>query len=612
MIDQFAVFSKSGLVLWAKEKYQLNGAPVEKLVQSVLLEGRSSDAQFECDAYNVKWSFVNELDLVFVCVYQRLLQLLYIDELLEKVKARFLAEHPREHLLRFSASGRAPAPDFALDFDASFGAVLEEVELDQLQRRPRKMRGFQAKKTSRTKKRGEEPEKRLTKAERKAAKQQKENSGANDAAGPASSLDAPTLASGRRRMMRRFEKKERTKKKKPASDDAKKKKKMTTWNDAVGFDKSISQRDIDKLDRSAHRGGQAGDGVEKVDLGGSDMLKDEDGGAWSSSDEDAEADQDGAAARRGSGWGFMKAMGLFKGLSGNKVLARGDLDDALTAMREQLVENNVAQNIARELCDSVAATLVGQKVGTWTDLKGKVKAALGAAMTRLLTPKKSVDVLRAALQAKREGRPYTIVFIGVNGVGKSTSLSKVCYYLLQKQLSVKIAACDTFRSGAVEQLKVHGRRLGVEIFERGYAKDPAQVAAAAIREAKREGTDVVLIDTAGRMQNNTKLMKSLANLVAHNQPDLVLFVGEALVGNDGVDQLKFFNQALEDNSPAAQPRLIDGIVLTKFDTIDDKVGAALSMVYETGQPILFVGTGQKYTHLRRLNVQTVIKKLLRD
>ena len=176
-----------------------------------------------------------------------------------------VAEHPREHLLRFSASGRAPAPDFALDFDASFGAVLEEVEMDQLQRRPRKMRGFQAKKTSRTKKRGEEPEKRLTKAERKAAKQQKENSGANDAAGPASSLDAPTLASGRRRMMRRFEKKERTKKKKPASDDAKRKKKMTTWDDAVGFDKSISQRDIDKLDRSAHRGGQAGDGVEKVD-----------------------------------------------------------------------------------------------------------------------------------------------------------------------------------------------------------------------------------------------------------------------------------------------------------------------------------------------------------
>lgn len=136
-------------------------------------------------------------------------------------------------------------------------------------------------------------------------------------------------------------------------------------------------------------------------------------------------------------------------------------------------------------------------------------------------------------------------------------------------------------------------------------------ATTAIKRAKTDGHDVVMVDTAGRMQNNAPLMESLANLVALNKPDLVLFVGEALVGNDGVDQLSLFNQALVDHSPRGQtPRKIDGIILTKFDTIDDKVGAALSMVYRTGQPIMFVGTGQKYTNLHSLNIGFVVKCLL--
>eukprot|EP00128_Syssomonas_multiformis_P013453 Colp12_sorted_trinity150504_noHs@21030 len=123
--------------------------------------------------------------------------------------------------------------------------------------------------------------------------------------------------------------------------------------------------------------------------------------------------------------------------------------------------------------------------------------------------------------------------------------------------------------------------------------------------------DVVLIDTAGRMQDNEPLMRSLAKLVKLNNPDLVLFVGEALVGNEAVDQVKKFNQALADYSDQAHPRLIDGIILTKFDTIDDKVGAAISMTYITGQPIVFVGTGQTYKDLRKLNVKAVVQSLIK-
>lgn len=221
-------------------------------------------------------------------------------------------------------------------------------------------------------------------------------------------------------------------------------------------------------------------------------------------------------------------------------------------------------------------------------------------------------MLRAALAAKNAGRVYTIVFLGVNGVGKSTNLAKVAYYLKNKGgLNVLICACDTFRAGAVEQLKTHARCLEVPLFERGYGKDPAEIARSAIAQARQDNTDVVLVDTAGRMQDNEPLMRALAKLVAVNNPDLVLFVGEALVGNDAIDQVAKFNRSLIDMShDPRNPRGIDGMLLTKYDTVDDKVGAALSMVYVTGQPIVFVGTGQKYTHLRKMQAKEVVRTLL--
>lgn len=133
----------------------------------------------------------------------------------------------------------------------------------------------------------------------------------------------------------------------------------------------------------------------------------------------------------------------------------------------------------------------------------------------------------------------------------------------------------------------------------------------AIRYATDSKIDVVLIDTAGRMQDNEPLMRALAKLIKVNEPDMVLFVGEALVGNEAVDQLVKFNQALADHSSSANPHVIDGIVLTKFDTIDDKVGAAISMTYITGQPIVFVGTGQTYTDLKALNANAVVHALMK-
>ncbi|KAG1723881.1 signal recognition particle, SRP54 subunit, GTPase domain-containing protein [Suillus lakei] len=202
--------------------------------------------------------------------------------------------------------------------------------------------------------------------------------------------------------------------------------------------------------------------------------------------------------------------------------------------------------------------------------------------------------------------PYSITFVGVNGVGKSTNLSKVCFWLIQNGLRVLIAACDTFRSGAVEQLQVHVRNLSmpsvngatnskgrVELYEKGYGKDAAGTVKEAIAYTKDNDFDVVLIDTP--------LMRALANLVAANDPDKIIFVGEALVGNEAVDQLTKFDRALRDFSSASGSGKGRGL----WDTVDDKVGAALSMTYVTGQPIIFSDVA-RHTDLRQMRVANVV------
>ena len=306
---------------------------------------------------------------------------------------------------------------------------------------------------------------------------------------------------------------------------------------------------------------------------------------------------------------FSRLTSSLKNYIGNKVLTEEDLQPIMKEFVTLLMEKNVAKEISENLCNSVSKSLLNTKTQSFTSISTTVKTAIKETISKILTPKQEFDVLKQALAAKKRGEPFKIVFIGVNGVGKSTNLAKVAYLLMNNGLKILIAACDNFRSGAVEQLKTHSRALGVDLFEKGYKDDPAYICKEAVEDAKKRGYDCVLIDTAGRMQDNEPLMKSLAKLVEINQPDAILFVGEALTGNDSVDQLKKFNQALIDNSKKEEPRTIDGILLTKFDTVDDKVGAALTMVYTTGKPVVFVGTGQKYTNLKKLNVNNVLNAL---
>lgn len=165
------------------------------------------------------------------------------------------------------------------------------------------------------------------------------------------------------------------------------------------------------------------------------------------------------------------------------------------------------------------------KTKSFTTVQKTVKDAMKDALRKILTPKRKIDLVVEVTKEREKLKPYVIVFVGVNGVGKSTNLAKVAYKLKNAKLSVMLAACDNFRAGAVEQIQTHGRNLDVPVFQRGYKEEPATIAYEAIKDATRKHIDAVLVDTAGRMQDNAPLMKELARLVKLNKPNLVVFIG---------------------------------------------------------------------------------------
>jgi len=184
---------------------------------------------------------------------------------------------------------------------------------------------------------------------------------------------------------------------------------------------------------------------------------------------------------------------------------------------------------------------------------------------------------------EKSKKPVVIMFVGVNGSGKTLSIAKIAYMLKKQGKSCVMAAGDTFRAGAIEQLEIHANNLDVKLIKHGPGADPAAVAYDAIEHARAKHKDVVLLDTAGRMQTNVNLMDEMAKIKRVAKPSMILFVGDALSGNDAVEQAKRFNEIVG----------IDGVILTKVDT-DAKGGSALSVAYTIGKPLLFIGVGQKY------------------
>ena len=257
-----------------------------------------------------------------------------------------------------------------------------------------------------------------------------------------------------------------------------------------------------------------------------------------------------------------------------------------------MLENNVAVEVIEKIKKDLHDTLTQEQVSR-RGIETIIMQALKESLEDIL------DVEPVDLLAKvKSKKPYVIAVIGVNGSGKTTSIAKLVHLLQKNKLSVVVAASDTFRAAAIQQLEEHTTKLGVKLIKHDYGADPSAVAFDAIKHATAKGIDVVLVDTAGRLQSNSNLMDELKKLIRVNNPDFKLFVGESITGNDCTEQAVAFNEAVG----------IDGIILSKAD-VDDKGGAAISVSYVTQKPILYLGTGQTYDDLTPFNKENVLENL---
>ena len=585
MIDLFCIFTAGGLILWSKSFVSGDFSNIlNDLIKTILMDEKKTQDYYipvKGNGLILRWRIINESGLIFVVAYQQSFNILYTDKLFDLVMKDFVNNQLPN--LNHSDYIFYTLPD-QKEYNKTFLTLLKKWENycnNEVDNKSKNSNNNVYQKAN-----------TVTPGNNTNLKSNIIGSSQNSTPTPLPGIG------GQNFVLRR--KNPNINKPKKKNEDNKNKKKGRVWDDK--FEK-VDENTIKKYDQS-NKGNLDMQKSKTVENIKSQFL----GEADPDNLDETNFDEIDNTQKKSSGI-FSKFTSALKNYIGNKILTEEDLKPIMDNLVNLLMEKNVAKEIAENLCESVKKGLLNTKTGSFTTISTTVKEALKESIAKILTPKEELDILRNALAAKKRGEPYKIVFIGVNGVGKSTNLAKVGYMLMNNGLKILIAACDNFRSGAIEQLKTHTTALGCNLFEKGYKDDPAYIAKEAIEEAKKSGYDCVLIDTAGRMQDNEPLMKSLAKLVDINQPDAILFVGEALTGNDSVDQLQKFNQALIDNSKKDNPRTIDGILLTKFDTVDDKVGAALTMVYTTGKPIVYVGTGQKYINLKKLNVNNVLNAL---
>ncbi|KAJ5622981.1 Signal recognition particle receptor subunit alpha [Penicillium lividum] len=648
MLEAFEILTTSGVVLWSKSYAPVGSHVINSLINDVFIEEKVAPQSvsatgvsptFKKEKYTLKWKRVKEFDLIFVAVYQSLLHLGWIDKLLENISTIFIdvykdqlqGNRSRITTYRFEPYFEQQVRELEDNTGGASEAYIVEtgdkkdplVSSDNGGPPPPPIPG-------------------LMKAQHQAALAGTTSDEGTPPATPDTSRSSTPLAShiltgkagpggrGSRRSRKAANSStnassgdEVSRKAKPVKGSAKK---MRRW-DASGF---ADEDDGEILDYSTPAGdGEASapavEAVAPEDWGrktgkGEFVLKDL-GDEVHNILDNADAEKSKGAATGFLGSGFNAVGGLFRNIVGGKVLTESDLQKPLKAMEDHLLKKNVAREAAVRLCEGVERELVGKKTANFQSVDAALRIAMESSLRNILTPTSSLDLLReinavtAPTTKQQAPRPYVMSIVGVNGVGKSTNLSKICFFLLQNNYRVLIAACDTFRSGAVEQLRVHARNLNelssrenvgqVELYEKGYGKDAANVAKDAVDYAASQKFDVVLIDTAGRRHNDQRLMSSLEKFAKFANPDKIFMVGEALVGTDSVMQARNFNQAFGTG------RSLDGFIISKCDTVGDMVGTLVSMVHATGIPIVFLGVGQHYGDLRGLSVPWAVNLLMK-
>ncbi|KAH8803920.1 signal recognition particle, alpha subunit, N-terminal-domain-containing protein [Hyaloscypha sp. PMI_1271] len=663
MLDSFEILTTSGVVLWSRSYAPTSPSIINSLITNVFIEERTlpgagiaddisaaNNPPYKHDQHTLKWTTVKELGLIFVAVYRSLLHLSWIDKLVDNIKTLFVDLY----------GDQLKKPHTTLvecHFDEYFDQQIRELEKTALNQDTRVAESatlVEEAPPSISQSFGDERPPLPGILSRGQSKNTFKDLTSNESTPIATpdtsrpSTPAGHILTGKAgpggKGSRRARKAanvpsahassgEESYAKKNRAGKAAAPKKGRKW-DADG----LADEDSDTpLDYSAPaNGATSGDeevkdrsgAVEEVDskswgskTGGRFVLKDLDDQVQSILASADAKKSDTAAAPSGIVGSSLSAIGgLFRNVVGGKTLTKEDLDKAMKGMEDHLLRKNVAREAAIRLCEGVERELIGVKTGNFESVQAKIQTAMESSLRKILTPTSSLDLLReidavtspSAISLQKP-RPYVISIVGVNGVGKSTNLSKICFFLLQNKYKVLIVAGDTFRSGAVEQLAVHVRNLkdltareggGVELYEKGYGKDAANVAKDAIAVAAQKGYDVVLIDTAGRRHNDQRLMSSLEKFAKFANPDKILMVGEALVGTDSVAQARNFNAAFGSG------RSLDGFIISKCDTVGDMVGTLVSMVHATNVPVLFVGVGQHYTDLRNLSVKWAVEKLL--
>ncbi len=283
-----------------------------------------------------------------------------------------------------------------------------------------------------------------------------------------------------------------------------------------------------------------------------------------------------------------------------KTIQEKHVEDILFELEMELLQGDVAMEVATEVVESVKENLVGKKIKRSNDITEYTYYALKDAVEEIISiPGKSMTEMIE--EKKAQGEPLVVMFVGINGTGKTTTIGKLANYYLKKGYTPVIAASDTFRAGAIEQVTHHADNVGVKIIKHQKGSDPAAVAYDAVEHARAQGKELVLIDTAGRMQTNTNLMDEMKKIKRVSKPDLVIFVGDAITGNDATEQARKFNEAID----------IDGVILTKADA-DSKGGASLSIGYVIQKPIMFLGVGQGYDDIMEYDSEWMLNQLFSE
>jgi len=274
-------------------------------------------------------------------------------------------------------------------------------------------------------------------------------------------------------------------------------------------------------------------------------------------------------------------------------ISEKDFDIYAEELEMLLLENNVALEVAEKIIKELRGEIVGKEL-LKKEIEGVITKNLKDIIYRILV--KPFDLIEKIKEKKQ--KPYVILFCGINGTGKTTTIAKIAQQLKNNHLTCVLAAADTFRAASIEQIKEHGKRLNIEVIAHEYNSDPASVGFDAIKYAEKNKLDCVLIDTAGRMHTAKNLMAQIEKVAKVTKPDLKIFVGESITGNDILEQVKSFDLAIG----------INGIILSKAD-IDEKGGTALSVGYVTKKPILYLGTGQEYDEIEVFDKEKFIEKL---